>query len=181
MRTRGAGGYDVFAAIVFHAIPGDGSPGAAGNWDYSLRLNASELRRYPSSPPARSGSGAIPMPCVRGGSDTPDGRQTGCRGRQTSPWAGSRTAASPGTQRRTCSLASSRCRCWSTSTFCTKSARIWIRLWPSEPRSLAHVWIGWQKAGATPPSMRRTPACEMICVIANASAPTEMILSLRYR
>ena len=37
------GGYDVFAAVVFHAIPGDGRPGAAGHWDYSIRINASEL------------------------------------------------------------------------------------------------------------------------------------------
>lgn len=26
-------------AIVFHKIPGDGSPGSAGDWDYSIKLN----------------------------------------------------------------------------------------------------------------------------------------------
>ena len=26
-------------AVVFHSIPGDGSPGSAGDWDYSVRMN----------------------------------------------------------------------------------------------------------------------------------------------
>eukprot|EP01052_Picozoa_sp_SAG31_P035728 SAG31_NODE_4350_length_3324_cov_2.540155_1_plen_803_part_10 len=34
-------GYDILAAIIFHKIPGDGSPGAPGEWDYTLMVNDS--------------------------------------------------------------------------------------------------------------------------------------------
>jgi hypothetical protein len=35
----GVDGAKFVFAIVFHSIPGDGSPGSAGDWDYSVRLN----------------------------------------------------------------------------------------------------------------------------------------------
>eukprot|EP01052_Picozoa_sp_SAG31_P012759 SAG31_NODE_753_length_12340_cov_8.786619_5_plen_1730_part_00 len=47
--------FDIFAAISFNSIPGNGAPGTPGTWDYSIRVNRSVLRGLPYKPNVTTG------------------------------------------------------------------------------------------------------------------------------
>ena len=109
----------LYAGIVFHSIPGDGGAGAAGDWDYSIRVNQTKLGQLNY---ARLDEGPLPFATAASRAVRILHMKENARGVMTersshrpptSPWAGSRASAGGSTARRraTWTRASSRSRC----------------------------------------------------------------------